>query len=148
MAASDVTITEIAIREDTVYQTVQVSEAVDRGDVIYRGNGGVWAKADADADATGQAAGRDGIGFALTPAEQANEFVIVATSGDLKIDTGLTKGETYIVSDTSGKMALQSDIGSGFWSTVLGTAGEEGGGGTESLDEFVMQPIVSNQQVA
>lgn len=142
----DVSITAIALGADAQIKKVKFGEAAAVGAAVYFDSAaGTWKNADADAGAA--QAGADGIGIVINEIESANEYGVVVTSGTIFIDTGLTKGVTYVVSNTAGRIAPNADAASGWFKTVLGVAGDAGGG-TNSHDEFIMQPLVSGQDIA
>lgn len=96
--------------------TVKAGETITQGQPIYLLNGKYY-RCDASTKAAAEAKG-----IAMTAAN-ADEYVVVAYNGST-VDLGatMTVGETYCVSATDGAIAPISDLTTGDFPTILGTA--------------------------
>ncbi len=76
----------------------------------------------ADANANSNAAGNNGIRIALNQTQAAGQPVKLFLSGQINLGATLAVGETYVVSSNVGKICPLSDLGTGNFTTILGTA--------------------------
>lgn len=146
MAAITVTAIDFAADAETI--KYQAGEAIALGDSIYRDttSSNKWRPADANASAL--AAGQDGIAIALHAVSADLRWGVAVTRGTIYITTlGATAlGTVFIVGAAAGDIAPDTDAASGWYITTLGTGGTEGT--TDTSDEFVMDPVVSNRAKA
>jgi len=92
-------------------------ESISAGMPIYRlSTDNKWYKA-----GNGSATLADAGGIALTNAD-VDEILDYAISGGINVGATLTLAEIYVLSDTVGKIAPASDLGSGDFVTILGVA--------------------------
>ena len=111
--AADVSLTDVT---GNGVSAVVAGEAITQGQPVYLLSSKYY-KADAD---TQQAANCQGI--ALTPAAADELFVLAADRSTLDVGATLTIGETYVVSSNAGAIAPISDLTTGNFVTILGTA--------------------------
>jgi hypothetical protein len=98
-------------------RTVQVGETTTQGQPMYlKSSDNKYWRADADAEASATARG-----IALTPGA-ANDYIVLATAGDVDLGATLTVGETYCVSTNVGAIAPIGDLTTGDYVSILGTA--------------------------
>lgn len=141
-----VAITAIELGVDAEIDKVQFGEPVALGDSIYKNksSSGKWFKADANVSAV--TAGRDGIAIALHAVSADERWGVIVLKGTIFIDTlGVTAlAETFIVgAAAAGDIAPVGDLVSGWYTTTLGVGATEGT--SDTVDEFVMAPRISNQ---
>ena len=117
---ADLTTGTIKIGTDVTeanYQRVQVGEAVGGGDPLYlKSSDQKYWQAQADDSAEAEATG-----IALFAAD-ADGYTIMLTGGSIDLGTTLVVGTTYVVSATKGAIAPITDLATGNYSTILGTA--------------------------
>jgi len=125
---ADVTQDPASVRAGTgaITELVQAGEAFDAGTPVYFDDDtGKYYEADADDSNKYQASG-----IALTGADADGDRFVIQTGGEGNIGGTTIKGEIYILSATAGSggyIAPASDLGSGWYPCVIGTAKNTGG---------------------
>lgn len=144
---ADLTITEVGITQNTEIVRGQVGQVGDPGQALYLdvAGGNKWKPADANGG-TAVIAGSQGLGILLTPVEADGDYGLIAVGGNITMGSGATEGTTYVVSDTAGGIAPDSDIGSGSYKSILGVGGTAATG-SFTLDLFVMGVNATGQEV-
>lgn len=96
----------------------QCGEALATGDVVYlkSADSKVW-KADADAEASAEA-----LGIVLGATNAADQWCVVQEDGTITIGSSasVAQGQSYVVSGTAGKIAVEGDLTTGDYVTHLG----------------------------
>lgn len=129
---ADLAITEAQVLPSTTSGDVRwgiAGAAIAAGDAVYYdASANTWKLADASALATVKEG--DACGIAVCAAEVAAQYVAVQTRGIITLGAGAgpTLGQTYVVSATTGKIALESDIAGTEFTCILGV-----GSGTNAL---------------
>ena len=115
MADLTVTAANVGAGSDTQTNRVQIGEAVTQGQCVYKkaADGKYWL---ADNSTTTLAAAA---GIALTGGA-TDEYIILATKGDIDIGATLAIGTIYTVSSTSGAIHPELDIATTEIVTILG----------------------------
>jgi len=114
---ADITITaaNVAGTSNSVARLVQAGETMTQGKACYlKSSDQKYWLADANAEATAEV-----IGVALTPAA-ADGYFYLQTSGNLIAGGTVAVGQTYVLSETAGGIAVESDIGTGVYVTIIG----------------------------
>lgn len=111
MAASDVSITAANVKIVNAgegQQSRAVSETVDAGEVCYL-SGTSYALA--DADAASASANKGAIAMAVTSGGTTDPVLFARQGETVNVGAVLTANRTYYLSDTSGKILLESNLG-------------------------------------
>lgn len=96
---------------------VTLGETITAGEPLYKSlTDGKYYKADADVAATSKVGGICILGG------NANTVGIIQRTGELQMGNILTKGETYVVSVTTGLICPRADLASGDFISILGVA--------------------------
>lgn len=123
---ADLTQTAANVRSGSngAVELVQAGEAgITAGTPVYQKTADEkYYKADADAGSSES----DVYGIALMNAD-ADEYFVVQTEGDINVGATTVTGEVYVLSSTAGKIAPASDIASGWYPSILGTAKDTSG---------------------
>ena len=117
MADLTITAANVGIKGDNVTLIqVQAGEALTQMQPVYqKTSDGKYYQSDANVDdETAEA-----VGVTLTSAA-ADEYVVVATAGDVDPGTTVVATEEYVVSDTAGKLMPIGDLSSGDRYTRIG----------------------------
>lgn len=146
---ADLTITAIGTTATSRFVNAQVAQAGVPGDVLYLdvAGGNKWRSAIATNNA--QQAGRDGLAIQITTTEADGDYALLLIGGEIRMASGasFTQGETYVLSETTSKIAPDSDVStSGAFKTVIGVAGTEGAS-TTALSSFALNPVASGNTV-
>ena len=100
-------------------------EALVAGDVVYvkAADGNLW-KTDADAAASAVA-----VGIMLCGGATGQKGAYQPPGGTIVIGAGasVAKGQTYVVSGNAGKIAVESDLTTGDYVTILGVGNDSDG---------------------
>lgn len=115
---ADLTITESQVVPATSNLTKYKSaSALAVGDVVYESSAGIVTKADSSTAAKAAAKG-----LCVSSCSAANQHVVVQTGGSITLGAGAAPaaGQVYVVSSNAGKIAVESDVGSGAYVTILG----------------------------
>jgi hypothetical protein len=117
---ADLSITAANIKPNTALvgvAPVTLGETITAGQPLYKSlTDGKHYRADADAASTAKVDGVCILGGS------ANDIGIIQKTGELKMGTILTKGETYVVSVNVGAICPRSDLAAGDFISVLGIA--------------------------
>lgn len=123
MADLTQTAADVRTASNAVTELVQAGEAITAGQPLYqKSSDEKYYKADADAGQTEAGA----TVIALMNADQ-DGYLIVQSEGDVNVGATTVKGEVYVVSNTAGNIAPASDLASGWYPTVIGTAKDTAG---------------------
>lgn len=110
-------ITAVRPTSSTQFRNVPYGATISAGQPLVK-SGSEYVLADANASSALAAAE----GIAMTPGVD-NGYGIMATGGSIiLVGTTMTKGETYLVSDTAGNIMPNADRSTGDYVTTLGTA--------------------------
>ena len=119
MADLSQTPADVAIKAASpTVRTVQCAESVTQGQPLYLDS--VTSKYRV-ANAAGTSAQAVVVGISLTPAE-SDEWSQLMTAGTIDLGATLVVGETYYLSNASGKVMPSADVSSGEYVTELGIA--------------------------
>ena len=122
MADVSITVANVSLRASPSGSVVQVGEAVTAMEPIYlKAADSKYYLGDANDSAMAAV-----VGIAVTPAS-ADEYTYMVTAGTIDIGGTTVKGTTYILSATAGGIAPISDLASGMYATILGTASDTTG---------------------
>ena len=123
---ADVTVVDTAVSPtaNTVQEVLTAGDTITAGQPVYKdlAAAGVVKRADADTAVTAVC-----YGIALCNASSLQP-IVVARSGDIDFNNAgvgagpFAVGETYVVSTLTGRIAPESDLGSGDFVTILGVA--------------------------
>lgn len=118
---ADLTITNTNVvpdAENINVQQVIAGEVIDAGEMVYLDS--TDANKAKLAEAGDTQAKANVLGMALSDAVAAGQkFLVAKTGSEIAIGTGAA-GQVYVLSTTAGKIALESDIGSGNYLTIIG----------------------------
>ena len=117
---ADLSITAANVKPNSVLvgiSPVTLGETITAGQPLYKSpTDGKYYRADADVAATARI---DGI---CILGGNANSVGIIQRTGELQMGSILTKGETYVVSVTTGLICPRADLAAGDFISILGVA--------------------------
>jgi len=111
--------TNVKAGADATKENGIAGEAIVAGDLVYKGLGGKYFKADNDSVTAGANQIR---GFALNSAPAIDQPLTVQTNGDITLGAVLIAGATYFLSNGPGKLCPDADVGAGEKVNLVGTA--------------------------
>lgn len=111
----------VAADADASQEVVTAGEAVDAGMPVYKkASDSKWYKA--RNDNTAEVSGVSGVRIALNSTPGANQPLSTFIKGKVNLGATLTVGETYMLSNTAGKVAPIGDLATNRYVTILGVA--------------------------
>ena len=115
----------------TGYMVQTAGATITRGQVVSRVSAdNNYVLADANVEAQSVVAG-----IALSDGYDGSLFILAPPGAVIDFGGNLTAGDTYILSDTAGAVADESDAGSGWYKTVLAV-----GQGTREAEILTNEP--------
>lgn len=94
---------------------------IQQGELVYLDDSNLWQRQDSDSGATGNEVTRRR-GIALNFAYANQPLAVALTDPGFALGASLTQGQTYVASNAAGNIAPISDIGAGWYRTVVGVA--------------------------
>jgi len=130
MADLSVTVTQVVPDTSGEIRTGPAAAIIEAGEAVYFNESNQnWALADASALATLNSGTK--IGIAVSTANVAAQKLSVQVTGSPTIGAGasVAAGQTYVVSETAGGIAEESDTGAAAFTCILGI-----GNGSDGID--------------